>query len=94
MKNLATFVGVCLTAALIGCASSQKTAVSPGAVEGSSSKCCAAQASPGAVSDAKCSSKCAAQCPKAAKEGEQVSPGAVSEGTAKTGCCKSKSTSG
>jgi hypothetical protein len=91
MKNLATFVGVCLTAALIGCAT-QKTAVSPGAVEGSSTKCCASQASPGAVGEKNCAASCAKQCP--AKSGEQVSPGTVGDGAAKTGCCKSKSTSG
>ncbi len=98
MKNLATFVGVCLVAALVGCASKQSTAVSPGAVEGkncsaSCAKSCTAnsQTSPGAVSDA----NCAKQCPMSgSKSGEQVSPGAVGEGTAKTGCCKSKATSG
>ncbi len=94
MKNLATFVGVCLVAALVGCASKQSTAVSPGAVEGkncsaSCAKSCTAnsQTSPGAVSDAK-------QCPMSGnKSGEPVSPGAVGE-TTKSGCCKSKSTSG
>ena len=94
MKNLATFVGVCLTAALIGCASTQKTAVSPGAVDANKTgKCCASsQASPGTVSDANCSAKCSAQCPHAAKSGDQVSPGAVGEST--PGCCKAKSSGG
>ena len=98
MKKLATFAGVCLAAALIGCSSTQKaSSVSPGAVEGKNcSKECSkectgsSQASPGAVGDP---AKCSTQCPHAAKASgdQQVSPGAVGDSTKASGCCHAKS---
>ncbi len=100
MKRISTLLGVCLTAALVGCASTGNTQVSPGAVDNASA--CTAKAdcgqcpakasaqqeavSPGAVGSTK-SGCCAKQCPATSAQEGTVSPGAVSG----NGCCKKSS---
>jgi len=109
MRMFSMLSAVLIAALMVGCASTQNSGASAGAVsECSGGKCCAAgecakATAPGAVSEECCASTCtkaAEAAPGAVSEGcasqctkSQAAPGAVSEGCASQ-CTKSQAAPG